>query len=138
MTGIVRFSVSIEDRLYDRLERMVAARDYGNRSEFIRDLIREALVASAWQEGRDGVGTITLVYSHHKRRLSEKLTQIQHHHHHLVMSATHVHLDHDLCVEAILVKGPTGEMRSMADQLRKQKGVLHAALSMSSTGHDLD
>jgi CopG family nickel-responsive transcriptional regulator len=84
------------------------------------------------------VGTITLVYDHHKRQLSEQLTRLQHRHHHLVLAATHVHLDHDLCVESILVKGPADDVRTMADLLRKQKGVLHAALSMSSTGHDLD
>jgi CopG family nickel-responsive transcriptional regulator len=138
MTKLIRFSVSIEEPLYERMEKLVAQRHYDNRSEFIRDLVRENLVAVTWKQGEAAVGTITLVYKHHQRRLSEKLTHIQHHHHQLVMSATHIHLDHDLCVEAILVKGPAGDLQHMADELRKLKGVLHAALSMSSTGHDLD
>ena len=138
MTKLTRFSVSIEAPLYERMEALVAQRHYDNRSEFIRDLIRETLVATTWKQGEVAVGTITLVYKHHQRGLSEKLTHIQHHHPQLVLSATHIHLDHDLCVEAILVKGLANELQHMADELRKQKGVLHAALSMSSTGHDLD
>lgn len=137
MAGLTRFSVSIEPDLQKRLERLANARGYGNRSEFIRDLVREALVAATWEAGAEAVGTITLVYDHHKHGLGERLTHIQHHHHGLVLSATHVHLDHDLCVEAILVKGRAGELQAMADELRREKGVLHAALSMSTTGHDV-
>lgn len=138
MPDLVRFTVSIEPPLYERMEQMVADRNYGNRSEFIRDLVRESIVAETWKAGKEAVGTITLIYNHHKRRLSEKLTAIQHHHHHLVMSAMHVHLDHDLCVEAVMVRGPAKDLQDMADVLRREKGVLHAALSMTSAGHDLD
>ena len=138
MPDLVRFTVSIEPPLYERMEQMVADRNYGNRSEFIRDLIRESIVSETWKAGQEAVGTITLIYNHHKPRLGEKLTAIQHHHHHLVMSAMHVHLDHDLCVEAVMVKGPAKDLQSMADALRREKGVLHAALSMSSTGHGLE
>lgn len=137
MPDLVRLSISIEQPLYDRLEGLVKERGYDNRSEFIRDLVRASLVESSWKKGAEAVGTITLVFDHHKHGLGERLTHIQHHHHELILSATHVHLDHDLCVEAILVRGPAKELQAMADALRREKGVLHAALSMSSTGRDL-
>lgn len=137
MSDLVRVSMSIEQPLLDRLEGLVKASRYTNRSEFIRDMIRERLVQQAWEGNQEGVGTVTLVYNHHKRRLSQKLTELQHHHHTKVLAATHVHLDEALCAETILMRGRAREIRHLADQLRQQKGVLHATLSISSTGRDL-
>jgi len=129
--------LSIERHLLDRLEKMLKAGRYANRSEFIRDMIRDRLVEQQWERNRQAVGTITLVYNHHFRRLTEKLTDLQHDHHGAILASTHVHLDKDICVEMILVKDLAGRIRQIADTLRQQKGILHAALSMSSTGRSL-
>ena len=137
MSNLVRMSLSIEKPLFNHLEKLVADSDYHNRSEFVRDMIRERLVEQEWQANEEAVGTITLVYDHHARLLSEKLTDLQHHHHHAILATTHVHLDEHMCVEMILTKGPANRLREIASLLRRQKGVLHAALSMSSTGKQL-
>lgn len=137
MSNLVRMSLSIEKPLLDRLEAMAARSRYTNRSEFVRDMIRRQLVEEEWQANEEAVGTITLVYDHHARLLTEKLTDLQHHHHHAILATTHVHLDEHMCVEMILTKGPADRLRKIADLLRRQKGVLHAALSMSSTGKRL-
>ncbi len=137
MSELVRLSVSLEQSLLDKLEGMLDDAGYANRSEFFRDLIREKLVEQDWQQNAVALGTITLIYNHHARNLSEKLTGVQHDHHDAVLATTHVHLDHDLCAEMIMVKGKAAMIRAMADQLRQQKGVLHTGLTMSSTGESL-
>ena len=90
-----------------------------------------------WAKDEEVLGTVTLVYAHHHRQLSEKLTHLQHHHHHAVLVTTHVHLTRDVCAEVILVRAKASHVRQLADTLRRQKGVLHAELSMSSTGKTL-
>lgn len=137
MAGVVRLSISLEKPLLDRLEKLVKDGHYANRSEFIRDMIRDRLVEQEWKRGEEAVGTVTLVYNHHSRGLSDKLTDIQHDHHHVILATTHVHLDHDLCNETVVVKGLALEIKTLADMLRQQKGVLHASLSISSTGKNL-
>lgn len=137
MSGVARLSFSIEKPLLERLERLVEDSGYANRSEFIRDLIRGRLVEEEWRRDEEAVGTITMVYNHHTRGLSEKLTDIQHHHHEVVLATTHVHLDRELCAEIVVVKGMSGAVKRLADRLRQQKGVLHASLSLSSTGKNL-
>ncbi|HNV85479.1 MAG TPA: nickel-responsive transcriptional regulator NikR [Candidatus Omnitrophota bacterium] len=137
MSEVVRLSFSIEKALNGKLEELVRASRYKNRSEFIRDLIRSKLVETEWKKGEVAFGTITFIYDHHYRGLSDKLIELQHHHHSEILAATHVHLSHDLCAEVILVKGKASEIREMSDLIRQQKGVLHASLSMSSTGRKL-
>ena len=137
MSDLVRTSFSIERPLLARLEQMAAQSSYTNRSEFLRDMIRQHLVEQEWQANEVAVGTITLVYDHHSRLLMEKLTDEQHRHHDVILATTHVHLDEHMCVEMILTRGPAKQLRELAGLLRKQKGVLHAALSMSSTGKEL-
>jgi CopG family nickel-responsive transcriptional regulator len=132
-----RLSFSLERPLLERLERLREEAGYGNRSELLRDMIRGRLVDRAWELDGEAVGTITLVYDHHARRLNERLTELQHDHHEVILATTHVHLDHHHCVEVILVRGRAGRIRAIADALGKQKGVLHAGLSMSSTGQEL-
>jgi len=134
MSNLVRLSLSIEKPLLDRLEKMVQGGGYTNRSEFVRDMIRDLLVRQEWKRGEEVVGTINLIYNHHVRQLSEKLTHTQHHHHKSIMATTHIHLDEELCAETIMVRGKASEIKELADDLRKQKGVLHANLSASSTG----
>jgi CopG family transcriptional regulator, nickel-responsive regulator len=137
MSELVRLSLSIEKPLYDRLEEMVKQSGYENRSEFIRDMIRHQLVRQQWDGNEEVVGTVTLVYDHHASNLTNKLTDLQHHHHGAVLATTHVHLDLHLCAEMILIKAKANEIKHLADLMRQQKGVLHAELSMASTGIDL-
>ncbi len=138
MPDLVRLSFSIDQALAERFEAMVRSSAYDNRSEFFRDMIRERLVVEEW-EGGDGeaVGTITLVYDHHARGVNEKLTDLQHSHHDVILATTHVHLDHHLCAEVIICRGRPVVLRSICDRLRQQRGVLHGALTMSSTGRGL-
>lgn len=137
MSELVRLSLSIEKPLFDRLEQLVRKAGYTNRSEFVRDLIRDRLVQREWDKDQQVLGTITLVYDHHARRLSERLIDLQHHRHDEVLVTTHVHLSHDLCAEIIVVRAKASQVRELADLLGKQKGVFHAELSMSSTGRSL-
>ncbi len=137
MTELTRLSFSIEKPLLEQLEKLRKLSKYANRSEFIRDMIRQQLVERQWQDDRETLGTITLLYNHHLHKLSEKLTDLQHDHHQSILVSTHVHLDKHLCAEVLLVKGRASRIRQLADLLRQQKGVLHAALSISSMGKTL-
>ncbi len=137
MTELVRLSFSIEKPLLEQLEKLRKDSKYANRSEFIRDMIRQQLVERQWQQDRQTLGTITLLYNHHLHKLSERLTDLQHDHRQSILVSTHVHLDKHLCAEVLLVKGRASRIRQLADLLRQQKGVLHAALSISSMGKTL-
>ena len=137
MTELARLSFSIEKPLLEQLERLRKDSKYANRSEFIRDMIRQQLVGRQWQDDRETLGTVTLLYNHHLHKLSEKLTDLQHHHHQTILVSTHVHMNKHLCAEVLLVKGRASQIRRLANLLRQQKGVLHAALSLSSTGKSL-
>lgn len=137
MSDLARLSFSIERGLYRRMERLLKAGKHGNRSEFLRDLIRARLVEQDWEDNEEALGTITLIYNHHVRQLGDKLTGLQHAHHDAVLATTHVHLDHDNCAEMIMVKGRAKVIRELSEALGAQKGVLHCTLSMSSTGNRL-
>ena len=137
MSDLVRLSVSIEKPLYDKLEKLVSTTDYKNRSEFIRDLIRDHLVQLEWQTDEVLLGTISLVYDHHARGLTERLTEQQHHFAGTVLATTHVHLDDHLCAEMIMVRGKGKEIQALAGRLQREKGVLHAKLAAGTTGKHL-
>ena len=138
MSELIRLSLSIEKALFEKFEKLVEKHKYANRSEFIRDMIRDRLVSEEWQGRHEVLGTITLIYDHHKRELSKKLTALQHHHHNIVLAATHLHLTDEICAEMIMLKGRADAINELADKLRQQRGVLHASLTMSSTGVNLD
>lgn len=138
MGETVRFGISIDDELLDRFDALVAEKGYVNRSEAIRDLIRDALVEQAWEAGdEETVGTVTLVYDHHVRDLSDRLTEQQHHHHHEIVSALHIHLDAHNCLEVLVVRGRAGVVKKIADELIGVKGVKHGKLVMTTTGSTL-
>ena len=132
-----RFSVSLEDKLLKQFDRYIADRRYVNRSEAVRDLIRKALVQEDWEADREVVGVISLVYDHHQRQLQDKLTEIQHDFHHDVVSTTHIHLNHDDCLEVIIARGKASRVKSLADQLIAIRGVKDGSLSMSGAGPHL-
>lgn len=130
--------MAIDSDLLDKFDRLIGQRGYTNRSEAFRDLIRDELVERAWESpDSQVVGTITLVYNHHVRLLNEKLTGIQHDFHRSILSTLHVHLDHDNCLEVLVVKGKSAEVRKVADILISTKGVKHGRLTISTSGADL-
>lgn len=135
---LVRFGLAVNKILLEQFDRAVSRESYGNRSEAIRDLMRAHLVEREWEEGgEEVVGTVTLVYSHHGRGLSELLVDIQHDHQSLVISTLHVHLDRDNCLEVLVVRGTASAVRALSDRLISVKGVKHGRLTMTSTGKDL-
>ncbi len=137
MSKLVRFGVSLEQELLDNFDRRIKGEKYTNRSEAIRDLIREDLVKKAWLENREVAGTITIIYDHHKRELVNRLMDIQHDFGSLIISTQHIHLDHHNCLEIIVVKGISQKAQVLSDTLRAVKGVKHATLSMSTAGKEL-
>jgi CopG family nickel-responsive transcriptional regulator len=137
MSGLVRFGVSLEKGLACKLDTLLKEKGYSNRSEFLRDLIRNELVKEEWLGKGDVVGAITLVYDHHKRELINSLTDVQHDFHELIVSGQHIHLDQRNCLEIIAVKGSPKRIDELANKLKAAKGVKHGALSMTTTGKNL-
>jgi len=137
MTELVRFGVSLEKELLERFDSLIKTKNYNNRSEAIRDLIRHELVAREWQEGHDVAGAITLVYDHHQRELLGRMTDIQHDFQSIIISTQHIHLDHDNCLEIVAVRGTAAAVQKLADILKAIKGVRHGTLSMASTGRNI-
>jgi len=135
MSGLSRIGVAIDASLLEKFDLLIAQRGYTNRSEAFRDLIRDDLVRTE-AESPDSpvIGTVTLVYDHHVRMLQEKLTAIQHDYHHSILSTLHVHLDHDNCLEVLVVRGRSGEVRKVADALISTKGVKHGRLVITTSG----
>jgi len=133
MSGLSRIGVAIDSGLLDEFDRLIAQRGYSNRSEAFRDLIRDELIEKAVESpNRQVVGTLTLVYNHHVRLLNEKLTGIQHDFHRSILSTLHVHLDHDNCLEVLVVRGKSSEVRRVADVLISTKGVKHGRLTLAT------
>lgn len=137
MTGLTRFGVSLEKELLRKFDERLREKKYTNRSEAIRDLIREDLVRKEWQEGKDVTGAITLAYNHHKRELVNRLMDIQHDYHDYILSTQHIHLDEDNCLEIIVIKGRSKEIEELYGKLKSAKGVKHAAFAMATTGKNL-
>jgi CopG family transcriptional regulator, nickel-responsive regulator len=138
MSALSRIGVAIDSELLEKFDRLIAQRGYTNRSEAFRDLIREELVERTWDSPHSQVvGTITLVYNHHVRLLNERLTDIQHDFHRSILSTLHVHLDHDHCLEVVVVRGAASDVRKVADGLISMKGVKHGRLTISASAAEL-
>jgi CopG family nickel-responsive transcriptional regulator len=137
MSQLSRTGVSLEEDLLKEFDRLIARRGYQNRSEAIRDLIREALLAESIHSNKPVVGILTLVYDHHVPNLSEKLTESQHAAGAMVLAATHVHLDHHYCLEVIIMKGRSMDIQAMADRIRALKGVELGKLVLTTSGKEL-
>jgi len=137
MQVLTRFGISLEKKLLKNFDRHIQGKNYHNRSEAIRDLIRKELVNQEWAEGKEVAGAITIVYDHHKRELMGRLTDIQHDFNQLIIANQHVHLSHDNCLETIVVKGKAGEINKLADKLKSQKGVKYSTLSIATTARTL-
>jgi CopG family nickel-responsive transcriptional regulator len=137
MSQLSRTGVSLEEDLLKEFDRLIAKRGYQNRSEAIRDLIREALLAETVDSNQPVVGTLTLVYDHHVPNLAQKLTETQHVAGAMILAATHVHLDHDYCLEVIIMKGRSKELQGVADRMLALRGVELGKLVLTNSGLDL-
>jgi len=137
MAKTVRFGVSLDDGLLQPFDKRISEQGYANRSEAIRDLIRNSLVAHEWGDDEEVIGTITLVYDHHVRELTDRLTNIQHEYSQEIVSTLHVHLDHNNCLEVLVVRADSHRARSLADALRALRGVKHTTLGMTTCGKSL-
>lgn len=135
--GAVRFSVSLPAELARELDEMVTKKGYNNRSLAIGDMVRANLVEHRQNIGGEVAGTITVLFDHHKPQLQRLLTDVQHDHTELIISTLHVHLDHDNCLEVLVVRGDAARVRSLADNLIATKGVKHGRLTVTATGEDL-
>jgi CopG family nickel-responsive transcriptional regulator len=133
-----RFSVSLPPQLLSQLDEMTREKGYHNRSLAVADMIRDHLVEHQQRHGQQEIaGTITLVYDHHKPHVQATLTDIQHDHHDLIIASSHVHLDHDNCLEVLIVRGAGQMIRKIADELIAAKGVKHGKLTVTTTGHNM-
>ena len=137
MSDVIRFGVSLKRKLLAKFDNFIKKKGYSNRSEAIRDLIREDLVRREWTGGDEVAGAVTLVYDHHRRGLVNSLMDIQHHHHEVIVSTQHVHLDSRNCLEVVVVKGKPPEVERLAESLKAAKGVKHSSLTMTTTGKEL-
>jgi CopG family nickel-responsive transcriptional regulator len=132
-SGLVRFGVSMEKDLLEGFDALAHAKGYGSRSEAIRDMVRDLLIEQKLrEENTDGVGTLTLVYNHHQRELEEKLTDYQHDHLESVVSTVHVHLSRHVCLEVLILRGKTSDIKKVAEGLIATKGVQHGKLVLTT------
>ena len=136
--NIVRFGVSLSGSLLKELDRMIRQKGYRNRSLAISDMIRDHLVAHR-QDLTDCevAGTITIVYDHHRSHVQEALTDLQHEQLTTIISSLHVHLDHDNCLEVLVVRGKASEVRNLGERLTAIRGVKHGKITLTTAGKDL-
>jgi CopG family nickel-responsive transcriptional regulator len=134
-----RIGIALDSELLKRFDRSIERRGYTNRSEAFRDLIRDRLVTEQTAAPESTVvGTVTLIYDHHASGITEKLTELQHAHHELVVSTSHAHLDHDSCLEVLIVHGKSSQVAHFADSLIGLKGVQHGRLVMTVPAHAIE
>ena len=129
--SVVRFGVSLEQEAFNALDKYASENQIKNRSQAINNLINNKLVEKKWQCNNIVAGSITLIYNHHKRVLLTNLTNLQHNYHHIILSSQHFHLDDDICMEIIAVKGKAVTITELADKLIAIKGIQHGKLTMS-------
>lgn len=138
MAELARIGIALPEDLLDEFDKLIARRGYTNRSEAFRDLIRNELVGEiSGSPNSEVYGAITLVYDHHARLLLDKLNNLQHQYYSAIMSSVHVHLDHDNCLEVILVRGKSSLVQKLANSLIATKGVKHGRFSLTASGRNL-
>ncbi|NQT29356.1 MAG: nickel-responsive transcriptional regulator NikR [Candidatus Saganbacteria bacterium] len=135
---VTRFGISMDPVLLSKFDKLIEQKGYPNRSEAVRDLIREHLVQKEWEVvAGEVVGTVTLIYDHHVHDLSDKLTELQHHHFKSIISTIHIHLDAHNCLEVLVLRGKSKDVKFISERLISTKGVKHGQLAMTSTGKEL-
>jgi CopG family nickel-responsive transcriptional regulator len=137
MSELVRFGISLNRVLREKFDRLIREKNYTNRSEALRDLIRQELVKKEWEETGEVAGAVTMVYDHHKRDLLNRIIDLQHDFQKVIISTQHVHLDHHHCLEIIAVKGLAKDVKQLANGLKAMSGIRHVTLSMTSTGKEI-
>jgi CopG family nickel-responsive transcriptional regulator len=137
MSNLIRFGVSLEEELLKKFDRHIKQHKYTNRSEAVRDLIREDLVKKEWTENKEVTGAITLVYNHHTRELINRVLDMQHDYHNYILSTQHIHLDHHNCFEIIVTRGKSKEIEELFLKLKSIKSVKHAGFLMATKGKEL-
>jgi CopG family nickel-responsive transcriptional regulator len=127
-----RFTISLDDELAHEFDRLIERRGYSNRSEAVRDILRAHLdrLREESDASADCVANLSYVYNHHERDLAERLTGLQHQHHDLTVSTMHAHLDHDHCIESVILKGRASDVRRFADVMTAERGVHHGQLNL--------
>lgn len=140
MSDIARFGVSVEEDLLQSFDYLIASQGYANRSEALRDLMRDSLVKAKIEDSPETgeiLGSLTLVYDHHAKELNDKMAELQHQHYGSVVSVLHVHVSHDDCMEVIVLRGHLREVRALADSLISLKGVKHGKLFVTLTAQTI-
>lgn len=134
MEKITRFGVSIEPDLLKKFDKAIKKKGYENRSEAIRDIIRENLIAEKTEDpNSEVIGTLTMIYDHHAGNLTNRLLDLQHHHHKEILTTTHIHVDHDNCLEVLVLKGKTRNIQKLADNIKSLKGIKHGELVITES-----
>jgi len=134
MEKITRFGVSIEPDLLKKFDKIIMKKGYKNRSEAIRDIIRENLIAKKTEDpNSEAIGTLTMIYDHHAGNLTNRLLDLQHHHHKEILTTTHIHVDHDNCLEVLVLKGKTRNIQKLADNIKSLKGIKHGELVITES-----
>ncbi len=133
-----RFTISLDEKLAQEFDALIEARGYGNRSEAVRDILRGALekFRLTRDEAPHCIANLSYVYNHHERELAERLTSLQHDHHDLCISTMHAHLDHDNCIESVILRGPTAAVKRFADAISAERGVRHGQLNLITASAD--
>ncbi len=138
MDECIRFGVSLSRQLLERFDGDIEQKGYTNRSEAIRDLIRHNLVETEWEKSAgETVAAVVLVYDHHRRGVTEHLTHVQHDHHDCIISTMHAHLDHDNCIEVVLLRGTVEEVKAIAEKLSSSKHVKLGRFVPATLGKDI-
>ena len=138
MGRLARFGVSLDSGLLKKFDAVIRNKGYANRSEALRDLIRDRLVEEEWRAGpEDAVGIVSLVYDHHELDLPKRLTDMQHDHHEVVLSTLHVHLHRRGCLEILVLRGPGRKVKALAERLTSTRGVKHGKVTFTTTGRAL-
>jgi len=138
MEGVTRIGVSLEPELLKEFDKAISKKGYVSRSEAIRDLVRDSLAESEWKNEKEFMsGIIVMIYDHHTTGIAEKLTEMQHSRMQNINTSVHVHLDHERCMEVLIVEGELGQLKVLANEISSIKGVLRCKLTMAahSTGH---
>jgi len=140
MSDLSRFSISTEDDLLQSFDQLIARQGYVNRSEAFRDLMRDALIKFKIEDSQqtgEVLGTLTLVYDHHASELSDKMNDLQHQFFNLIVSVLHVHVNHDDCMEVIVLRGEVGQVRSVSESLLTLRGVKHGKLFVTLPAQEI-
>jgi CopG family nickel-responsive transcriptional regulator len=133
MEKITRFGVSIEPDLLEKFDRMMKKKGYTNRSEALRDLIRAQIIQKQnTNPNHKGLGTLTILYNHHSGPLTDRLLEFQHEHYQHILTTTHIHVDHDNCLEILILQGKIGDIQTLADKIKALKGIKHGELVLTS------